>query len=390
MSAPALTQRRPNATAFAGVFAASLFCFLAVGAALPVLPRYVVGPLGGSDVDAGLVTGAFAFAAIVGRPIGGRMADGRGRRIVVVTGLLLVAASGALLFVPWGIGGLIVARLVLGWGIGWVFTAGLAWTVDLAPEDKRGRAIAFYGLAVWGGLSAGPLAGEGALAAGGYDAVWALSAALPLVGAAIARVVPDRRTPTGPGAAPRRLVPRPAVLPGLALFLASVGYATLATFVVLHLEDPGSTGGAAVFTAMAATVVGSRVLLFWLPDHVGPRVTAIGCGIAQAAGLALIAAAQGLPVAIAGAMVMGTGFSLAFPSLAMLVVEHVGEHERGAAMGAFSAFFDLGVGVGAPAAGAVSALAGYSGAFAAAACAAALGAVLAATTSRSGPSPGPR
>jgi len=385
LTARTLAQRRPNAAAFAGVFSSTLLCFLAVGAVLPVLPRYVVGPLGGSDLDAGIVTGAFAFAAVIGRPIGGRIADRRGRRVVVVAGLLLAAAAGVLyLVLPFGVLGLVLARLVLGWGDGWVFTAGLAWTVDLAPEERRGRSIALYGLAVWGGLSLGPLLGEGLYAAWGYDAVWLFSAASPLAGALVARVVPDRRAPVvrDPDAERRPLLPRAAVRPGFALFLANVGYATLAGFVVLHLEEQGSGGGAAVFTACAVTVVGARLLLAWLPDRVGPRRTAIGCGVAQALGLAMIALAGGLPLAIAGAMVMGAGFSLSFPSLAMLVVDRVEEDERGAAMGGFSSFFDVGVGVGAPAAGAISAVAGYPAAFAVAAGLAAAGAVVAATTAR--------
>ena len=87
-----LARRYPNRSAFAGVFAATLLCFLAVGAVLPVLPRYVTGPLGAGDLAVGIVTGAFAFTAVIGRPIGGRIADRRGRRLVVVTGLLLTVA----------------------------------------------------------------------------------------------------------------------------------------------------------------------------------------------------------------------------------------------------------------------------------------------------------
>ena len=45
-------------------------------------------------------------------------------------------------------------------------------------------------------------------------------------------------------------------------------------------------------------------------------------------------------------------------------------------MGAFTAFFDVGVGIGAPLAGAVAALAGYPAAFFVAAACAALGALL--------------
>ena len=331
MSVPAVVHRRPNATAFAGVFSATLLCFLAVGAVLPVLPRYVTGPLGGGDLEVGVVTGAFAFTAIVGRPIGGRLADRHGRRLVVLIGLAITALAGGLYALPLGVAGLIFARLVLGLGDGWVFTAGLAWTVDLAPAERRGQMIAFYGLGVWGGLSVGPLIGEGLYALGSYDAVWAFAALVPLAGAAVARIVPDRR-PTTPRPTERQpLLPAAAVRPGVALFLANVGYATLAGFVILHLDDLGVGGGAAVFTAFATTVVLARIALSWLPDRVGPRRTAVAAGVLQAIGLTLIAVTGGLPVAIAGALVMGAGFSLSFPSLAMLVVDRVGEDRRGAA-----------------------------------------------------------
>lgn len=203
-------------TAFAGVFPATLMCFLAVGAVLPVLPRYVTGPLGGGDVAVGLVTGAFAVTAIVGRPIGGRLADQRGRRVIVLAGLAITALAGALYFLALGIPGLLFARLVLGLGDGWVFTAGLAWAVDLAPADRRGRAIAMYGLGVWGGLSIGPLVGELLYVAASYEAVWAFAAVAPLAGAAIAQAVPDRRGLTALASERQPLVPAAAVRPGLA------------------------------------------------------------------------------------------------------------------------------------------------------------------------------
>ena len=376
MSPRNLARRYPNRSAFAGVFAATLMCFLAVGAVLPVLPRYVTGPLGAGDLAVGVVTGAFAFTAVIGRPIGGRIADRRGRRLIVVAGLLLTALAGLLYYLPLGVGGLIFARLVLGVGDGWVFTAGLAWAIDVTPPERRGQFIALYGLGVWGGLSFGPLIGEGLFHAGGYDLVWAFAAASPLAGALVARVVPDRRAPYVPEEG-QPLLPLPAIRPGIALFLAQIGYSALAGFIVLHLDDIGVGHGAAVFTAFAVTVVGARLLLSWLPDRVGGRASVALAASAQAIGLVLIAVAGSLPVVIAGALVMGTGFSLSFPSLALLVVEEVDERTRGAAMGAFTAFFDVGVGVGGPLTGAVSALAGYPAAFAVGAACAVAGGVVA-------------
>src|SRR3954471_4257481 len=84
----------PALAAAAGVFASTLCAFLAVGAVLPVLPRYVHGPVGAGDVAVGIVVGSFAFAAVVCRPWAGRLADTHGRRPVVVAGLAAMAAAG--------------------------------------------------------------------------------------------------------------------------------------------------------------------------------------------------------------------------------------------------------------------------------------------------------
>jgi predicted MFS family arabinose efflux permease len=73
--------------------------------------------------------------------------------------------------------------------------------------------------------------------------------------------------------------------------------------------------------------------------------------------------AHSLGVAIAGALAMGAAFSLLYPSLSLIVVGRVAETRRGAALGTFTAFFDAGIGFGAPLAGIAAALSSYEGAF---------------------------
>jgi MFS family permease len=68
-----------------------------------------------------------------------------------------------------------------------------------------------------------------------------------------------------------------------------------------------------------------------------------------------------------------------FPALALMVVGEVDDDRRGSAMGAFTAFFDIGVGLGGPLAGATAAIAGYPAVFVLAAVAALGTAALAAT-----------
>jgi MFS family permease len=361
------------------VFLSSLLAFIAVGAALPVLPIYVRGPLHASNLDVGLVVGAFSLTSVFCRPIAGRLADHRGRRIVLAGGALAMALGGVLYLLSDSVLTLVAARLMVGVGEGSLYTAGATWAVDLLPVERHGFALGVFGLAVWGGLSLGPVAGELLRANSGYDAVWALTALAPLAACLIAAVLPaPARAVSASGPSRLALLPRAARRPGAALALANFGYAALAGFVVLDLRSRGIGGGAGVFTAFAVAVFASRVVLSRVPDRAGARATATAAALIEALGLSLVALASSLAAAIAGALVVGVGFSMLFPSLALMVVGEVGADRRGSALGAFTAFFDVGVGLGAPLAGAIASFAGYPAVFLGAAAAAVLAAILAA------------
>jgi len=354
-------DQRPGLS-FAAIFATTFCGLVGVGSVLPVLPRYIHGPLDSGDVTVGIVIGAYAVTGLLLRPVAGRLADTRGRKPTMLVGAMLVALSGLLYLPSLGIAGLIVARLILGAGEGAVYTAGSAWIVDLAPDERRGRVLGLYGLAVWGGLSVGPLLGELLLNLGGYTAVWLNAAALPILGAMIALAARDPFVPRE-HAEPHPLIAPEAVGPGFAIALASIGYAAIATFIVLHLEARGVGHGATVFAAFATMLVLTRLVLGHLPDRVGAAPVAIVATLGEALGLALIAVAQTLPVAIVGGLAMGAAFSLLNPSLMLIALGRVSQQARGAAMGTYTAFFDAGVGIGAPLAGLVAALAGYESAF---------------------------
>ena len=352
----------PGWAAFAGIFVVTNLGLLAIGATLPVLPRFVNGELGGSDFEVAIVSGAFAVTGIVCRPLAGRIADRRGRRITVIAGAALAVVAGALLFLPASIPGLIASRLVLGAGEGAVFVAGSAWVVDMSPEDRRGRMIGLYGLSIWTGLTLGPPVGELLLRAGGYDLVWAFAAAAPLLGALVASRLPEGNAPGGEQAR-GPLISREAAGPGGTFALGVFGFAAVSAFIVLSLDERGIGHGPEVFSVFAGTVVATRLFGGNLPDRIGPAQCAVGAALVEALGLFLLGIGESLPVVIVGAMGMGAAFSLLFPALSLLAVNRVAPERRGAAMGTFTASFDLGMLVGSPAVGVAAALGGYSAAF---------------------------
>lgn len=351
----------PPRLAFAALFTLTTLTMLSIGATLPILPRYVQGPIGAGDVAVGVVTGAFAITGLACRPLAGGVADRRGRKPVVIAGALAMVVASALYYVPAGVPGLILARLLLGAGEGMVYTAGAAWIIDIAPVARRGRIIGLYGLAIWSGLSLGPPIGELLLGASGYGLVWAFAITTPLLAALIASRLPrPRQALRPPGRVADALWARESFAPGAALALATFGYAAVAGFVVLHLDARGIGHGAEVFTAFAASVVATRLLAGNLPDRFGAARCAATAATIEAAGLVAVGVATSPAIVLVGAVAMGAAFSTIFPSLALLVVNRVDEDRRGVAMGTFTACFDIGVGLGAPIAGAAAALGGYA------------------------------
>jgi MFS family permease len=345
------------------VFSITFLALFSVGVVLPVLPLYIQGPLGAGDFTVGFLVGAFAFTGLAGRPIAGYLADSRGRRLVAIIGSLLAVAAGVLYFVPGGIPVLLLSRLVLGAGEGMVFTAGAAWVVDLAPADRRGRIIGLYGLSVWSALSMGPPIGDLLFRAADYELVWAVATVVPAGAALVALRVPEVFRPQDVPLERRSLIAREAFGPGAALALKTFGYAALAAFIVLLLNERGIGHGAAAFTAFAAMVVLTRLVAGDLPDRIGPLRCALGAALVEALGLVIIANAHTLATAIAGAMVMGAAFSTLYPALSLHVVNQVPDNRRGVALGTFTAFFDVGMAVGSPIVGAAAALGGYAAAF---------------------------
>ena len=67
-------MRRSPFAAFAGIFVVTLLSLMAVGAVLPVLPRYVAGPLDSGNIAVGRRRSARSrFTGLAGRPLAGRL-----------------------------------------------------------------------------------------------------------------------------------------------------------------------------------------------------------------------------------------------------------------------------------------------------------------------------
>ncbi|MFR9778712.1 MFS transporter [Micromonospora sp. MS34] len=343
----------------AGLLVAVLVPFVAFGVVIPVLPVLVTERLGGNAFAVGLAFAASGVATLIARPYAGQLAQRFGSRTIMIGGCLIAMVTGGLYALPVGIPGLVATRLLAGVAEAMVFTAGSVWVVTLAPEARRGEIVGYYGLSMWTGWTVGPILGLLL----GMPSVWWLAGLAPLVAVGVLLLLGPQ--PATGGAVSRRLIPKAVLLPGVALAMAAFGYAALTGFVALHLGARGIHDGAAMVSLFGGAYVVVRILFGRLPDRVGPGRVVIFCGAVEALGLLLLTTAPTWWQAAIGALAMGGGLTLLYPALALVVIGRADEAERGAALGAYTSFWDLGLGAAGLLAGMI-ALAGYPWVFAAA------------------------
>ncbi|HEX2736985.1 MAG TPA: MFS transporter, partial [Acidimicrobiia bacterium] len=326
---------------------------------------YVEGPLGGGDVEVGIAVGALFVGAVLLRPFAGRVGDRVGRRILIIGGAGIVAVSTACYGLVASIPFLVCARVATGVGEAAFFVGAATMITDLAPESRRGEAVSYWSVAVYGGLAFGPALGELVLRNHHYVDAWLVSATLALVASVLGWFTRDVARLDAPAGPRPKLLNRAALAPGVVLMLGLVGLAGYTEFLPLYVKELGTGGAQTIFLLYGGVILTVRIAGARLPDRLGGARAATLALLVGGIGLGLMAAWGTLTGLVVATIVFALGMSLLYPACLLMSLAGISERERGSVVGTVSSFFDLSQGLGAPMLGVVAAVAGYRGAFAA-------------------------
>lgn len=333
--------------------------------------------LGGTEADAGTLTLLFIVVALVARLPTGWAMDRWGRRPVLLVGAAIAIVSTLLYPAIERPDGLFPLRSFHGAAIGMFSTAAAAMITDLAPAQRRGEGVGYFGISSNLGLALGPPVALAVIGRYGFATLFLLSAGAAVAALILGALAGDTAVPrpTTFSVRPGALFAASAVLPGLVMGAMAIGYGGLITLLPLMgkarpLGNPG-----VFFTVAAVFLVLARVLGGPLSDRWGRGVIIVpGLGV-QAISMILVGLAHTPGLLLVSGAVYGTGFAMAQTALMALVADRAGPTDRARAVSTFFMGWELGIGVGGYGLALLLPWGGFTGAFCAAALASALGAL---------------
>ncbi len=349
-------------------------------ALVPIIAFYAYYVVGADLVQTGIIVGLFSAVHAPANLFFGRIADRFGRKLPLEIGLLWDAASLFLYSLATTPLLLALVRISHGLGSGLVGPSSMALMADNSGSERKGRAMALYGMSialavVIGFAIAGPI-----VARLGYATLFYVLSAGLLLGFAIATSISEPPH-AGVVAMPWRRLVSYAGHPSPAAGYASIFslYFILGAFVALvplHLQDELKYDALAVGLSFTAFAILSLLLHYpagILADRFGAATPAIIGLVAAAVAMACIPLLRDLPSLLILMALFGVGHGFVFPSASALVSRGADPEQHGLVTGLFYALLVAGVAVGAPIMAAVASQSNYGTGIGASALASLLG-----------------
>lgn len=321
------------------------------------LPAYIL-KIGGNEASAGLVVGIFTLAALVCRPLIGKMLDKAGRRLVMILGsIILIAASFAY---PWvlTIPMLLILRVLHGVGHS-AFTTGAGTIIaDIIPQTRLTEGVSYYGIAGDVATALGPVLGIW-LTVNGFDPMFIVLIVIGFISLAGSSLLNYEKKRTAVTSSAKSELENPVLQPkggwfektslrtSLVVLIMSLPLDAVMVFMPLYGLERGIVSIALFFPLHTVGMLAAKLTLGRLADRIGTTLIFIPSLLLLALSFLLLAfASSDLVVAIASVF-FGLGLGMTFTLLNTILIRLSPPDRLGAANATYMAAIDIGFGAGA-------------------------------------------
>jgi MFS family permease len=349
------------------------FCVaVGFGVLVPVLPVFARS-FGVGNLEVGAVISAFALMRLVSSPLCGRLIERWSERVIMATGIFIVAISSGLAGISQSYEQLLVLRGVGGIGSAMFTVSAFTLLLTSAEAGLRGRAAGFFHAGFLIGGMAGPAIG-GLLSTFALTAPFFFYAGTLAVAGTVGLVLlrsrgPKPNEPEGTAVRFREVVRdaryQAACVTNLAQGWTAFGVRSslVPVLVVEVLHRQASwTGIAFAVASVAQTIAIGPAGRF--VDTVGRRPAMIGAGLAAGATMLAVPFAPNIWVLMGVLCAYGVASAFLGTAPAAAVGDATGGGRAGTAVAAFSMCADIGAIVGPLVAGLLADRVSYPAAFA--------------------------
>ncbi len=357
------------------LFVAGLLFWSSIAALLPTLPLYIQS-VGGNSQQIGVVMGSFAIGLLLFRPMLGRMADDRSRKLVLLIGVAVVAiAPLGYLFIT-SIPLLMVLRAFHGISVA-AFTTGFsALVADLSPPNQRGELIGYMSLVNPLGVAIGPALGGFIQAGYGYPPLFIISFTLGVVGLFCATQITEvKGEPKDSHLSPQQqpsfwglLLTDRLRIPFVVMLMIGLVFGIISTFIPLFIQEskidlnPGLFYSAAAVSSFSVRLITGRA-----SDRYGRGLFITGSLVCYVVAMIVLGFADSPNSVLVAAAIEGAGAGTLIPMMVALMADRSLAKERGQVFSLCIGGFDIGIALAGPILGAFADLLGYRTLFAIAA-----------------------
>ncbi|TGN07937.1 MFS transporter [Leptospira ilyithenensis] len=331
---------------------------LSLGIPLSILAVHVKETLGLDSFWGGVVIGVESLFAVLFRPYIGNFLDTKGPKNAILLGLVVSSFSGIFYLLSsfyldsafLALSIMILGSSFLGIGQGALISGALAWGIGSVDPKNSGKAMVWCGIAMYGAIGVGSPIGMNLLEFYGFKVLSFGILFLPLLALGFAFRLRPVYAIAGKKVSFWTVVYK-VCGPGLGLFLSGLGFGTIAGFINLYFMSRGWENGSIAMIVFGGCYIGTRLFFSGLPDRFGGAQVAFISLFIEAFGQLLICYSSSPYLAFVGSGLTGIGYSFVFPAFGIEAVKRVGPQNRGSAIGAYSAFFDISLGISAPTVG---------------------------------------
>lgn len=351
------------------LFTAGLLYWCGMASLLPTLPLYL-DSVGANKLQIGIVMASYAIGLLLFRPFLAKLADARGRKIVLLIGMIVAAiAPLGYLFVT-SIPVLFALRTFHGISIAAFSTGFTTLVAESTPQDKRSETISYMSLVNPLGMAIGPVLGSYLQAESGYKILFLIIAELAIVGmlGTLQVMNPPAQSQQVNSAKEEpslRVLANPKVMvPALVLLLVGSAFGALSCFVPLFIKSINVDLSPGLFYSVGAISSFSvRMFSTRASDRLGRGLFITLSLVSYTLAMLLLYYANSPISLLFAALLEGAGGGTLIAMIATTMAERSRPKERGRIFGLCIGGFDLGIALSGPLFGFLAERLGYRNIF---------------------------